>query len=81
MSRWGKLIPLVRIGAAWMAFGNALVAALGFHDKIWKYFVFIFPANFGQGMVYPGILFTTLAAFDHDGKYTNYVKSGKQADL
>lgn len=68
MSRYGRLITLVRAGAMWMAFGNALVAALGFYDSVWKYFVFIFPANFGQGIVYPGILFTSLAAFDHAGE-------------
>ncbi|KAK5168202.1 uncharacterized protein LTR77_006771 [Saxophila tyrrhenica] len=65
MSRWGRLIGLVRAGSMWMAFGNALVATLGFHDQSWKYFIFIFPANIGQGIVYPAILFTSLAAFDH----------------
>ncbi|KAF2016950.1 MFS general substrate transporter [Aaosphaeria arxii CBS 175.79] len=65
MSRWGRLIPLVRIGATLMTFGNALVTSLSFHDKTWKYLVFIFPANLGQGIIYPAILFTTLASFDH----------------
>ncbi|KAJ6151617.1 hypothetical protein N7470_007214 [Penicillium chermesinum] len=66
MSRWGKLAHLVRVGAALMFIGNLLVALLRFHDDNWKYFAFIFPANLGQGIVYPGILFTFLAAFDHD---------------
>ncbi|KAK7432804.1 hypothetical protein QQZ08_000666 [Neonectria magnoliae] len=65
MSRWGKLIGLVRTGAILMAFGNALVASLGFEDSTWKYFVYVFPANLGQGIVYPGLLFTSLASFDH----------------
>ncbi|KAK1835724.1 major facilitator superfamily domain-containing protein [Podospora conica] len=65
MSRWGKLIPLVRTGAFLMVVGNALVTSLGFVDSRWKYFVYIFPANLGQGIVYPGILFTSLATFDH----------------
>ncbi|KAH6973453.1 major facilitator superfamily-domain-containing protein [Ilyonectria sp. MPI-CAGE-AT-0026] len=65
MSRWGKLIPLVRTGAILMAFGNALVTSLGFEDSTWKYFVYVFPANLGQGIIYPGILFTSLASFDH----------------
>ncbi|KAJ5592024.1 uncharacterized protein N7459_002393 [Penicillium hispanicum] len=65
MSRWGKLAYLVRIGAALMFVGNLLVTLLRFHDTEWKYFVFIIPANLGQGIVYPGILFTFLAAFDH----------------
>ncbi|ORY61543.1 major facilitator superfamily domain-containing protein [Pseudomassariella vexata] len=65
MSRWGKLIGLVRTGAVLMAFGNALVTSLEFEDSRWKYFTFIFPANLGQGIVYPGILFTSLASFEH----------------
>ncbi|KAI5464028.1 major facilitator superfamily-domain-containing protein [Mariannaea sp. PMI_226] len=66
MSRWGKLIPLVRAGSILMAIGNALVTSLGFEDSTWKYFVYVFPANLGQGIIYPGILFTSLASFDHD---------------
>ena len=69
MSRWGKLIALVRTGAILMTFGNALVASLHFKDSGWKYFVYIFPANLGQGIVYPGILFTSLATFEHAGTY------------
>ncbi|KPM37905.1 putative transporter [Neonectria ditissima] len=65
MSRWGRLIALVRTGAILLAFGNALVASLGFEDSTWKYFVYVFPANLGQGIVYPGLLFTSLASFDH----------------
>lgn len=68
MSRWGKLIPLVRSGAILMAVGNTLVTSLGFKDSTWKYFVYVFPANLGQGIIYPGILFTSLASFDHAGK-------------
>lgn len=69
MSRWGKLLPLIRAGAILMMFGNALVTSLGFQDSTWKYFVYVFPANLGQGIIYPGILFTSLASFDHAGKY------------
>ncbi|KAF9880910.1 major facilitator superfamily transporter [Colletotrichum karsti] len=65
MSRWGKLVWLVRTGAFLMLFGNALVTALQFQDSKWKYLVYIFPANLGQGIIYPAILFTTLASFDH----------------
>ena len=67
MSRWGKLIPLVRLGASLMLIGNGLVTSLGFTDSVWKYFVYIFPANLGQGVIYPSILFTSLASFDHAG--------------
>ncbi|KAL2689645.1 hypothetical protein Neosp_003704 [[Neocosmospora] mangrovei] len=67
MSRWGRLIALVRTGALLMVVGNALVTSLGFEDSTWKYFVFVFPANLGQGIIYPGILFTSLASFDHAG--------------
>ncbi|KAI1481027.1 MFS general substrate transporter [Daldinia eschscholtzii] len=65
MSRWGKLITLVRIGAILMAIGNGLVTSLNFVDSNWKYFVYIFPANLGQGIIYPGMLFTSLATFEH----------------
>lgn len=34
----------------------------------WKYFVYVFPADLGQGIIYPAILFTSLASFDHAGK-------------
>ncbi|KAI1769284.1 MFS general substrate transporter [Hypoxylon sp. FL1150] len=65
MSRWGKLTTLVRIGALFMVIGNGLVTSLNFEDSNWKYFVYIFPANLGQGIIYPGILFTSLATFEH----------------
>jgi MFS family permease len=65
MSRWGKLITLVRLGALLMTLGNGLVTSLSFSDSTWKYMVFIFPANLGQGIIYPATLFTTLASFDH----------------
>lgn len=67
MSRWGKLAYLVRTGAGLMFIGNLLVMTLRFNDSGWKYFAYIIPANLGQGIVYPGILFTFLAAFDHSG--------------
>jgi hypothetical protein len=67
MSRWGKLAYLVRAGAALMFIGNVLVMLLHFDDANWKYFAYVIPANLGQGIVYPGILFTFLAAFDHSG--------------
>ncbi|KAK9775046.1 putative Major facilitator superfamily domain-containing protein [Seiridium cardinale] len=65
MTRYGKLVTLVRIGAVLMAVGNALVTSLQFEDSLWKYYAYIFPANLGQGIVYPGILFTSLATFEH----------------
>lgn len=68
MSRYGKLIPLVRAGAVLMVFGNALVTSLDFEDSLWKYYVYIFPANLGQGIIYPAILFTSLATFEHAGQ-------------
>lgn len=69
MSRWGRLIGLMRCGVILMTIGNALVTSFGFTDPSWKYFVYIFPANLGQGIVYPSILFTSLASFTHPGKF------------
>lgn len=57
----------MRAGASLMFVGNLLVMALQFYDAEWKYFVYVIPANLGQGIVYPAILFTFLAAFGHDG--------------
>lgn len=69
MSRWGKLAHLVRAGSFFMCIGNVLVMLLQFDDAKWKYVAYVFPASLGQGIVYPAILFTFLAAFDHAGKY------------
>ncbi|KAL2827230.1 major facilitator superfamily domain-containing protein [Aspergillus cavernicola] len=66
MSRYGKLSYLMRTGAILMFVGNLLVMTLQFHDSAWKYFIYVIPANLGQGVVYPAILFTVLAAFGHD---------------
>ncbi|PWY89088.1 MFS general substrate transporter [Aspergillus heteromorphus CBS 117.55] len=65
MSRWGKLAYLVRIGCFLMFIGNLLVMLLQFNDAEWKYYASMIPASLGQGIVYPGILFTFLAAFGH----------------
>lgn len=67
MSRYGKLIAMMRIGSILMAVGNGLLFSLQFADSQWKYFAYIFPANLGQGVVYPSILFTSLASFEHEG--------------
>ncbi|EAU32128.1 conserved hypothetical protein [Aspergillus terreus NIH2624] len=65
MSRWGKLAYLVRAGTLLMCVGNLMVMFIQFNDAPWKYFAYVIPASLGQGIVYPGILFTFLAAFDH----------------
>ncbi|RAK94037.1 MFS drug transporter, partial [Aspergillus costaricaensis CBS 115574] len=65
MSRWGKLAYLVRTGSFLMCIGNIFVMLLQFNDAEWKYYVAMIPASLGQGITYPGILFTFLAAFDH----------------
>ncbi|KLU90323.1 vacuolar basic amino acid transporter 2 [Magnaporthiopsis poae ATCC 64411] len=65
MARWGKLLWLMRLGALVMVSGNALVTSLRFSDSSWKYLVYIFPANLGQGIVFPSVLFTSLASFEH----------------
>ena len=72
MSRWGYLAYLVRAGASLMFIGNLLVMLLDFDDAPWKYFAYVIPASLGQGIVYPGILFTCLAAFSHAGMGTRH---------
>lgn len=68
MSRYGRLSELVRTGCFIMMVGNGLVASLDYRDSNWKYLIYLFPANLGQGIAYPSILFTFLAAFDHSRK-------------
>ncbi|KKY18163.1 putative mfs drug [Phaeomoniella chlamydospora] len=65
MSRVGRLSELLRVGCTLMTLGNALIVLLRFHDASWKYIVYLIPANFGQGISYPSMLFTFIAAFDH----------------
>ncbi|KAK3048080.1 hypothetical protein LTR09_010596 [Extremus antarcticus] len=65
MSRYGRLITLLRAGTLCMAFGTALVTSLGFSDSTWKYYLFIFPATLGQGITYPSTLFANIATFEH----------------
>lgn len=73
MSRIGRLSELVRTGCFLMMLGNGLVASLRYKDTPWKYLIYLIPANLGQGMAYPAILFTFLAAFDHSRKsVTNF---------
>ncbi|KAL4979756.1 major facilitator superfamily domain-containing protein [Aspergillus desertorum] len=66
MSRYGRLSYLMRAGATLMFLGNLLVMTLDFEDSAWKYFVYVIPANLGQGIAYPAILFTVLAAFGYE---------------
>ena|ERR1700760_1037742 len=70
MSRWGHLNKLVRAGCLFMMLGNGLVASFKFKDVAWRHLVYLIPANFGQGMAYPAILFTFLSAYDHSGWWT-----------
>lgn len=78
MSRWGKLAYLVRAGTLLMCVGNLMVMFIQFNDAPWKYFAYVIPASLGQGIVYPGILFTFLAAFDHAGTYRPFIKQEEQ---
>jgi len=70
MSRWGMLGHLVRLGCFFMTLGNGLVASLQYQDASWKYVAYLFPANLGQGIVYPSILFTNIASFEQSRRYS-----------
>ncbi|KAH8120961.1 hypothetical protein FP744_10000918 [Trichoderma asperellum] len=65
MSRWGKLIPLMRTGLILMTVGQAMVSSWAFSDAPWKYVWYIFPSHLGTGMVYPAILFISIASHSH----------------
>jgi hypothetical protein len=69
MSRWGQLGHLVRAGCLLITIGTGLVATLQYQDSSWKYVAYLFPTNLGQGIVYPSILFTNIAAFDQSRKF------------
>lgn len=76
MSRWGMLNHLVRAGCFFMILGNGLIASLKYHDSAWKYILYLFPANLGQGIVFPSILFTSIAAFEQSRKLCRRSKKG-----
>ncbi|KAL7929798.1 major facilitator superfamily domain-containing protein [Trichoderma chlorosporum] len=65
MSRWGKLIPLMRMGLIFMTVGQALVSSWAFADASWKYVFYIFPSHLGTGIVYPATLFISIASHAH----------------
>ncbi|KAL7955908.1 major facilitator superfamily domain-containing protein [Trichoderma compactum] len=65
MTRWGKLIPLMRTGLILMTIGQALVSSWAFSDASWKYVLYIFPSHLGTGIVYPSILFISIASHAH----------------
>ncbi|PNP56083.1 hypothetical protein THARTR1_03608 [Trichoderma harzianum] len=65
MSRWGKLIPLMRTGLVLMTIGQALVSSWAFSDASWKYVLYIFPSHLGTGIVYPATLFISIASHAH----------------
>jgi len=44
------------------------MATLKYHDSRWKYIVYIMPANLGQGIVFPSMLFTNIATFPQSRK-------------
>lgn len=71
MSRWGKLIPLMRAGLILMTIGQALVSSWGFVDASWKYVLYIFPSHLGTGIVYPSTLFISIASHAHSGEYSH----------
>jgi MFS family permease len=79
MSRWGMLSHLVRLGCLVMVLGNGLVALLDYHDSSWKYVVYLFPANLGQGIVYPSLLFTNIAAFEQSRKLPRETKEQSES--
>jgi len=76
MSRWGQLGNLVRVGCLLMMLGNGLVASLQYQDCAWKYVAYLFPANIGQGIVYPSILFTNIAAFEQSREWHHIIIGG-----
>ena len=74
MSLGGMLGHLVRLGCFFMTLGNGLVASLQYQDASWKYVAYLFPANLGQGIVYPSILFTNIASFEQSRRYSRKKK-------
>jgi hypothetical protein len=51
-----------------MALGTGLMTSLGSYDSTMKYLVFVFLANFGQGITSPAMLSPTLGPFGRSGQ-------------
>lgn len=81
MSRWGKLIPLMRTGLILMTVGQAMVSSWAFSDASWKYVWYIFPSHLGTGMVYPAILFISIASHAHSGMYPHMLLNSQNSLL
>jgi len=64
MSKWGYLGAMTRLGTLTMAFGCALAILFNENSPRWQLFVFLLPANLGQGLTFPSSLFTMIAAFE-----------------
>lgn len=66
MSRYDCLRWLVRSGTGLMALGIYLVSCLSSTSAGWELIAYLIPANVGQGICFPGMLFTFMTAFHHD---------------
>ena len=65
MSKWGHLATLVRVGSVILFFGCYLICTLDERSPEWKFYIFLLPTTFGQGIVFPSTHFATLAKFEH----------------
>lgn len=66
MSRYDCLRWLVRGGTGLMALGIFMVSCLSSTSSGWQLVTYLMPANVGQGMCFPGMLFTFMTAFHHE---------------
>lgn len=62
------LTLLIWTGFALVVLGNVLLITLSMNEPGWKYIVFLIPANLGQGIAYPSILFRFIGLSQQCGK-------------
>ena len=67
MARKGELAHLVWLGLILAIIGNVILISLDHNSSSWIYFVYLIPANFGQGMVYPALLFKFVSYYSKQG--------------
>lgn len=68
MRNGNSLTVLTRFGLVFMAITMVITGTIELNDKAWKFSAYTVVGNFGQGVVYPSILFGFIRASETKGK-------------
>lgn len=74
MRHGSRLTVLTRTGLILVFIGGLMTLSLGMKEPGWKYSVFLAIGNFGQGIVYPSLLFGFIRASSHEGNLSFLVE-------